>query len=173
MGKGGGQVAAMAGFEAVYQAYFQDVYRYLLSLGAEQTLAEDLCQDTFLKALDHLHTFRGESALSTWLCRIARNGYYSHLRKHGRSIPVAEVPETAPGPDPASLVAGQDEGTRALALALALPEPARQIVFLRAVYGQSFKAIAALYGKSENWACVTYHRARKQLMNALEEQNEA
>lgn len=161
-----------AGFEAVYQAYFRDVYRYLLSLGARAPLAEDLSQDTFFKALAAVHRFRGECEMRTWLCRIARNSYLSYLRKQGRVIPVPQVPEPGDAPDPAALTASRDEQERALELAGRLPEPARQIVFLRAVQGLSFRRIATLYGKDENWACVVYHRARKQLREKLEEQNE-
>jgi len=164
---------AMAGFEAVYQAYFQDVYRYLQRLGAQEVLAEDLSQDTFFKAMAGVHRFRGECEMRTWLCRIARNSYLSFLRKQGRVIPVSEVPEPGDAPDPATLTVSRDEQARALDLAERLPEPARQIVFLRAVQGLPFRRIAALYGKDENWACVVYHRARKQLRCKLEEQNGA
>lgn len=158
----------------VYQAYFLDVYRYALSLCRERALAEDLTSDTFLKAMDAFHKFRGDCPVNLWLCRITRNLYVSHLRKHSRVIPVEEIPEpgTALWEDPAEVVSTQDAGERALAAALALSEPARQIVLLRSVMGMGFKDIAALYGKGENWACVVYHRARKKLKEALEEQDE-
>lgn len=157
----------------VYQAYFLDVYRYALSLCKERALAEDLTSDTFLKAMDAFHKFRGDCPVNLWLCRITRNLYVSHLRKQQRVIPVAEIPEPDLEAlnDPAEVVSLQDAGERALAAALALSEPARQIVLLRCVVGMGFKDIAALYGKGENWACVVYHRARRKLKETLEEQD--
>lgn len=163
----------MKGWAEVYQAYFLDVYRYALSLCRERTLAEDLTSETFLKAMDAFHKFRGDCPVNQWLCRITRNLYISHLRKHSRVIPVEEIPE--PGmellEDPAEVVSARDAGERALAATLALSEPARQIVLLRSVMGMGFGEIAALYHKRENWACVVYHRARKKLKESLEEQD--
>lgn len=157
----------------VYQAYFLDVYRYALSLCRERALAEDLTSETFLKGMDAFHRFRGDCPVSLWLCRITRNLYISHLRKHQRVLPVAEIPE--PGVnlsnDPADLVGEKDAGERAFRAALALTEPARQIVLLRSVMGLGFREIAALYGKGENWACVVYHRARKKLKDTLEDED--
>ena len=163
----------MKGWAEVYQAYFLDVYRYALSLCRERALAEDLTSETFLKAMDAFHKFRGDCPVNQWLCRITRNLYISHLRKHSRVIPVGEIPELGVNlsNDPADLVGAQDAGERALKAALALGEPARQIVLLRSVMGMSFGEIAALYRKSENWACVVYHRARKKLKESLEEQD--
>lgn len=157
---------------AVYRAYFGDVYRYAFSLCRDSTQAEDITSATFLKAMDSIHTFRGDTDIRFWLCRIARNHYISWLRKNGREIVVADLPESMDQADIAQTLAEKDEGERALQLMEQLPEPARQIVRLRAVEGLSFRQIAALYGKGENWACVTYHRARKTLRRQLEEEYE-
>ena len=80
MVEGGDQVSEDS-FEALYQVYFQDVYRFLLSLCHDPHLAEELTADTFLKALANLDTFRSDSSMSTWLCQIGKNTYYSLLRK--------------------------------------------------------------------------------------------
>lgn len=163
----------MQDVQQVYQAHFLDVYRYALALCGDKALAEDLAQDTFLKAMDALHRFRGECELRTWLCRIARNQYISHLRKTGRVLPLPEVPDCGPWEELADTLHQRDEEERALRAAESLPEPARQVVFLRALSGLPFARIASLYGKTENWACVTYHRALKKLKDALEEHHEA
>ena len=162
----------MEHMQAVYRAYFADVYRYALSLCRDQALAEDLCSDTFLKAMDSIKGFRGECELRVWLCRITRNLYLSYLRKHQRVIPMEELPEPTEWTDPAELVSQKDEGQRALFAVSQLAEPARQIFLLRAMGKLPFSKIAALYGKRENWACVVYHRARKTVMRTLEEQDE-
>lgn len=162
----------MEQLEQIYQAYFQDVYRYALRLCGQQMAAEDLTSATFLRAMDRLHTFRGEGELRVWLCSIARNLWLDQLRRQGRSVLMAQVPEPVHWEDPADLLARKDAGERALGAALALEEPARHILLLRALQGLSFRQIAALYGRSDNWACVVYHRARKALMRTLEDEDE-
>lgn len=162
----------MEKLEQAYLAYFLDVYRYALRLCGERMAAEDLTSATFLRAMDKLHTFRGEGELRVWLCSIARNLRLSALRRQGREIPLDAVPEPADWADTASLVAEKDAGRRALAAALALNEPARRVFLLRALHGQPFNDIGRDYGKNANWACVVYHRARKSLMQALEETDE-
>ena len=162
----------MRDMEQVYQAYFLDVYRYALRLCGERALAEDITSDCFLRAMDRMHTYRGEGELRVWLCSIARNLYLSHLRRQARVMLPGDLSTLPVLDDPAECVTTQDAGERAAQAVSALEEPARQIFRLRALQGLSFRDIAALYDKSENWACVVYHRARKKLMKALEEQDE-
>ena len=75
----------MRDMEQVYQAYFLDVYRYALRLCGERALAEDITSDCFLRAMDRMHTYRGEGELRVWLCSIARNLYLSHLCRQAAS----------------------------------------------------------------------------------------
>ena len=157
---------------AVYQACFPDVYHYALKLCGQQQLAEDLASDTYMRAMDVIDQFRGECQLRVWLCRIARNLYYSHLRKQGKVVLMADLPEIPEDLDPANLISLKDEGERAMLAAMALEEPARHIFHLRALQGLSFRQIAQLYGKQESWACTVYHRARKKILKMLEDEHE-
>lgn len=152
-------------FERIYRAYFGRVYHYLLSLCRDHHLAEELTADTFFKALRSLQDFRGDSDPGTWLCAIARNLYVSHLRKQQPTQPLedlSDVPDTRT-PDPA-LLAEQQDGLMGLYARLhRLSEPYKEVFLLRALGQLSFRQIGQLFGKTENWACVTYHRARKKL----------
>ena len=152
-------------FEHIYRAYFGRVYHYLLSLCRDHHLAEELTADTFFKALRSLQDFRGDSDPGTWLCAIARNLYISHLRKQQPTQSLEGLPDVpAPGaPDPA-IFAEQQDGLMALYARLhRLSEPYKEVFLLRALGQLSFRQIGQLFGKTENWACVTYHRARKKL----------
>ncbi len=162
----------MAKFEAIYQAYFTYVYHYALNLCGQKALAEDLTQETFLKAMDALPRFRGDSELTTWLCAITRNLYYSFVRKNSRVVLTDSVDNAADPFDPEDRVSLKSEGESAYARVLALPEPMRQVFLLRFEQGLSFQDIGSLFQKSANWACVTYHRARGKLRRELEEEHE-
>ena len=92
-----GEMVTKEQFEAVYQAYFQRLYRYLCSLTRSADLAEELTAETFLKALEALPRYRGQSDVGTWLCQIGKNCYYDHLRLTSRQAPLPE--SEAPGPE--------------------------------------------------------------------------
>ncbi len=162
----------MNGFEQVYQAYFRDVYRYALKLCGEPSLAEDLCSETFLRATEKIEGFRGECELRVWLCGIVKNLYFSHLRKQGRIIPMDILPDEGGGPDPEETIGLKDESLRAFHALHGLAEPYREVFSLRTLGGLSFRDIGELFGKGENWACVTYHRARKSIREKVEDKNE-
>ena len=158
---------ALTNFEEVYAVYFDDVYRYLLSLSGSESVAEELTSETFFRAMDALGRFRGECSVRVWLCQIAKNLYYSHLRREKRLAPLEEA-EIACESHEASL-ADRSDAERIQALLHGLREPYKE-VFLWRVYGEkSFRDIGALFGKTENWACVTYHRAKRMIREGLED----
>lgn len=68
-------------FEQVYDLYFRDVYRYILKLSGSEHVAEEITSDTFFKALRSIGKFRGSCDMRVWLCQIAKNCYYTYLRK--------------------------------------------------------------------------------------------
>jgi RNA polymerase sigma-70 factor (ECF subfamily) len=153
-------------FEAVYQAYFRDVYRYALALCRDEALAEEITQEAFFKALEHMDQFDGKSKLSVWLCSIARNTYFSMLRKEKyiHKEPVTELPG---GIDPEQRLLNREEAFTAHRILHRLPEPYREVFSLRTFAQLSFQQIAQLFGKTESWARVTYHRARLKIKEEL------
>ena len=80
-------------FEKIYSEYYDSVYGYVLSLCEEETLAEEITQEAFFKALKHINSFRGECKLSVWLCQIAKNTYYTIAKQQGRRVdyPLEEI----------------------------------------------------------------------------------
>lgn len=156
-------------FEEIYRRYFRDVYRYLLRLSGSETAAEDITSETFLRAMQALPRFRGDCDVRVWLCRIARNTYFS-TRRDPDNQPMEEPGEERAGsaPSPEEETLRREEGQRLRQLLHDLEEPYRE-VFLWRHYGDlSFREIGQLFGKSENWACVTYHRARGKLRKEWE-----
>ena len=70
----------MEDYQAIYTQYFEDVYKYLLTLCQDPVLAEEITQETFFKALKALDSFRGQCRLYVWLCQIAKNTYFTYLK---------------------------------------------------------------------------------------------
>ena len=168
----------MTGFEEVYSAYFRDVYLYVLGLSGEVTIAEDVTEETFLRAMRALPEFRGECDIRVWLCQIAKNEYYQYLRKQKKEVltdfseeqslqatgSVAEAYQT----DVAEQLADADMAMRIHRVLHELPEPYKEVFQLR-VFGElSFEQIATVFGKTANWACVTFHRAKAKLQKEME-----
>ncbi len=155
-------------FDEIYQSYFDPVYRYVLSLSGDPHTAEEITQETFFKALRSLHQFRGDSSIKSWLCAIARNIWISEQRKK-KAQPIDEVTALPdPGISPEESIVRQDESMRIHRLLHRLDEPYREVFTLRTLGQLSFRDIGELFGKSENWACVVYHRARARLKGEME-----
>lgn len=157
----------MTDFETLYAQYFTDVYRYALSLCRSESEAEELTQDTFFKALQSIDRFQGQCKIYVWLCQIAKNAWFSSARRQKRLVPEEEAPErAAPGSPEADCLAGETslEAQRALHR---LEEPYKEVLLLR-IYGETpFSRIGELFGKTESWARVTYHRGRIKLKEML------
>lgn len=155
-------------FEDVYRRQFPGVYRYLLALCGDPGLAEELAQETFMRAVQNSGSFREDCKLSVWLCQIGKNCWYSYLRQKKRrdDTPVAELPEDA-GESLESGFLERETAARLHRRLHALPEPYREVFSLRVFAELSFSQIAELFGRSEGWARVCYHRAKLKLKEEL------
>ena len=151
----------MQPMDEIYQRYAQTVYRYLFSLVHDPDLAEDLTQETFYQAIRTVDRFDGKSKLSTWLCAIAKNVLRTHRRKHPPTDSIEDLPLQTPSAEAEALSA--DGHLTLLRKLHALPEPYREIIYLRSLGNLSFREIGELLGRTENWARVTFYRAKEKL----------
>lgn len=159
-------------FEVIYQTYFRDVFLYIRRLSGSDDLAEEITSETFFKALEALDRFRGDCQLRVWLCQIAKNCYYTHMKKQHRTCRLEDLDTVFSAPastDMEERLIDKNEASRIARLAHDLPEPYRSVFTLRVFQEQSFRHIGSLFGKTENWACVTYHRARAKIKKEMEE----
>jgi RNA polymerase sigma factor (sigma-70 family) len=155
-------------FEQVYQTYFRDVFFYIKKISGNEQVAEDITSETFLKAMDAIDGFRGSCNIRVWLCQIAKNCYCSYLRKNGRLQTAELLPDIKDTTDIEALIISSEEMMKINQVLHELNEPYKEVFSLR-VFGElSFKQIGTLFNKSENWACVTYHRSRKKIQDAME-----
>ena len=157
----------MQDFEQVYRTYFTDVYRYILSLCRNESVAEEVTQQTFFKALRAIGSFRGECRLYVWLCQIAKNEYYAWLRKNRGGKPAEERVE-----DLEHKLLRRETAFAVHKALHALPEPYKEVFSLRLFGELPFAQIGQLFNKTESWARVTYHRARLKLKEELRDEAE-
>ncbi len=159
----------MTEFERIYQEYFRDVELYIRAICKYESLAEELTAQVFFQALKALPSFRGDCDIRTWLCAMGRNCYLSHLRKakHTEDLGDVEIPD--PRKSIEETIADKQQALQIHRVLHDLPEPYKEIFSLR-VFGQlSFQDIGGLFGRTANWACVTYHRARQKIQDKMEE----
>lgn len=164
----------MTDIEQLYNMYFDDVYLYILRLSGDSHLAEEITSDTFFKALKSIDKFRGECEVRVWLCQIAKNSYYSYIKKRGKTefINDADFENIADSsPSIADNVIKQEDIRLIQNVLHDISEPYKEVFMWRVYAELSFKQIGSIFGKTENWACVTYHRARKIIKERLEVNN--
>lgn len=162
-------------FEALYFTYYKQVFSYVMTLAKNRELAEEITQETFVKAMATERSHRKESGELTWLCAIAKNYFIDLTRKQKHICDVQDKSEDADALD--AIASNTDiekqvedaDSTYQIHVVLhQLEEPYKEVFQLR-VFGElSFEKIGAIFGKSENWARVTYHRARLKIQERME-----
>ena len=162
----------MKKFEEIYEEYFSDVYKYLRGLTANEHLAEELTSDTFFKAMKSIDSFRGDCDVRVWLCQIAKNTYFSYFKKQ-KNVESLEDNETVAiqQDDIENLLVDKQLAFKIHQKLHDMKEPYKEVFSLR-VFGElSFKQIAELFGKSEHWACVTFHRAKEMIRGGMNDED--
>lgn len=162
----------MTQFEEIYRTYFNDVYLYIRRLSGNEELSEEITSEAFFKAMRGVSGFRGDCDIRVWLCQIAKNCYYTYLKKVGRTDSIDNV-ELSELPSEESTIEEQcikhEEAARIRTVLHNVPEPYKEVFMWRVFAELSFKQIGQIFGKSENWACVTYHRAKTMIKSRLED----
>jgi len=154
--------------------HYPRIYRYVLSLVRDRAEAEDLTQETFLRAHRQHESLRDPVAAVPWLYSIATRVCLDRLRQRARRAQRESPldPETQSPPDPAptaQLRVEQDEMSICVQSYVAeLSDSYRAVVLLHDVHGLTCPQIAKLLGDSPGAVKVRLHRARKRLQSALE-----
>ena len=156
--------------EKLYKAFYMKVFSYVMTLAKDRSDAEEITQETFFRAISTEKSFRGDSDSFTWLCAIAKNIFIDEKRRGARleDEPGEEVPDTNKGIE--EVLTDRDQSLRIHSILHNMEEPYKEVFQLR-VFGElSFTEIGSIFGKTETWARVTYHRARLKIKERMEEQ---
>ena len=155
----------MQSMEEIYQQHAQTVYRFLMTHTRDADLAEELTQETFYQAIRSSDRFDESCKVSTWLCAIAKRVLFTYRRKHPVTEELEEQTMSVPSAESEAVEAASR--MELIRLVHELPDPAREVVYLRAFGGLSFAEIGEVQGKTENWARVTFYRAKEKLKGRL------
>ncbi len=157
--------------DEIYNLYAVDLYKFILKLSHNESLAMDILQDTMLKAVMSADKFKGESSVKTWLCTIARNEYYNHLKRaDNNNLPLDEALNVH-GEPLEHCFTDKSQALQIHRILHKLDEPYKEIFTLRVFAELRFSDIGGIFGKSENWARVTFFRAKEKIVNLLKEED--
>lgn len=162
------RAGSVPAFEALYRQNIGRIYALCLRLAGDAATAEECAQEAFITAWQKLEDFRGESAFSSWLYRIAVNTVMGSFRRQGRRdrhVRPVEDGEWERIPDD---IADTGVGMDLEAAIAALPEGARTIFVLHDVEGHRHEEIAAMTGIAVGTSKAQLHRARRLLRERLE-----
>jgi RNA polymerase sigma-70 factor (ECF subfamily) len=161
-------------FESLYNQHKRHVYALCFRITRNTAEAEDLTQEVFLQLFRKVATFRGDSAFSTWLHRVAVNVALMHLRR--KTLPLAPEPLDSQSPDGAKKEIGAADETLAVAIdrinlersVNRLPPGYRVVFLLHDVEGYEHKEIAQMMRCSVGNSKSQLHKARLKLRTHLQ-----
>ena len=158
----------MQEFEALYKEYYVQVYKYVLKLCKDKELAEEITQEAFFKVLKSSSKFKGECKFSVWVCQIAKNTFLSYIKKNKYRAEFSIDALTLEVEDnPENKAVDKVMVSKIYEILETMDEPYKEVFWQRTICELSFGEIAKHHKKSENWARVTYHRAKMRIREAL------
>jgi RNA polymerase sigma-70 factor, ECF subfamily len=169
-----------AAFRTIMQANNRRLYRLARGILRNDSEAEDVVQETYVRAFTHLESFRGDSSLATWLARIAMNEALGRLRRQRPSVDlgtlapgvleaqIIQFPLSAPSEDPEKSMA-QREIQHVVEHAIdELPEAFRIVFITRVIEGMNVEETADILGLKPETVKTRLHRARNMLRDNVE-----
>lgn len=159
----------MGDFEAIYVEHFNNVFKYVFSLCRNEAVAEEITQEAFYKAMEHIDRFDGKCKLYVWLCQIAKNTYYTYSKKqkHLSGTDAELFKLEAEGVEKEFL--DKEDAWKLHKLLHRMKEPYKEIFTLR-VFGElPFSKIGELFGKTDSWARLIFYRAKMELRRDFDE----
>ena len=149
---------------------YEMILGYLMALtGGDTWLAEDLTQETFLRAIRGFRKFRGDAKISTWLCQIAKFTFYQYLakKKRYREVSYDELGEISTDIWPEIVYLEREETDHLYRAIAELDGQMREVILLRIRGDLSFAEIGRLLDRTENWARVNFYRGKQKLAEKL------
>lgn len=156
----------MDDIKTMYEMYSYDIYKFILSLSMDSQASEDIMQNTFLSAIKSINKFRGQSSVKTWLIGIAKNEYYTYIRKNPINTSIEDIAIS-------NMVYKQDMNDNYYTIINEinkLDSINKEIAILRLINDLTFREIGIITGKSENYCRVSFFRIKKKIAEVLKDE---
>lgn len=166
----------MQNIEEIYRQYFKTVYKYLFCLTRNESISEELTQETFYNAIKNIGKFKGECKISVWLCQIAKHLWYKELKKKKKKQEIFIIEENfseiESNENIEDKIIEKESKQQLYANIDKLDKKTKEVINLR-IHGElSFKEIAEILGKTENWCRVTFYRGKEKIKEVDEDGKE-
>ncbi len=167
----------MKQIEELYRLYFKDIFLFVKAISKDEHIAEEITQESFFKAIKSINSFKGECDIRVWLCQIAKNTYYSYCKKNKCIVPEEEIETNSVTvtddhilrqPSIETQLLDKEQAITIHKILHKLDEPYKEVFNLRTFGELSFKEIGEVFGKTESWSRVTYHRAKMKIIESLD-----
>ena len=160
----------MTEFEKIFLENRDMIYRLLLKLSGNPSVAEELTEEAFFRGYMNFSSLRDKGKASVWLCQIAKNLYFSFYNEQKKMLADSAEDTADEAANLQKCFEAKETADRALHCLHSLEEPYRE-VFMLSVFGEvSLKDISRLFGKSESWARVTFYRARQKIKERMRDE---
>ncbi len=157
----------MTEFEKLFCEKREFIFKYLMTLSKDYSLAEELTQETFFRAYMNFSSLRDKEKASVWLCQIAKNTYFAYCNEQKKKDSPDALEEMSDGEDIEESFIRKELSEKALMCLHELEEPYKEVFMLSVFGGFSLKEISGLFGKNESWARVTFYRAKQKLSERM------
>lgn len=154
----------MNNMDVVYRQYADMVFKFLMTQCFDKEVARDLTQETFYQAIKASDKYDGSCKISTWLCQIAKHLWYQEMEKRRKkgTLPLEDniISEKESLEEQ---YCRKEEKMEIFKKVHILDECSKEVVLLRVTGAFSFREIGEICGRSENWARVTFYRAKQKI----------
>lgn len=159
--------------DEIYERYFKDVLHYMYGLSRDASIAEEITQETFFKALKAIDSYDGRKDIKAWLFTIAKNTFYTYCRQKKKYVDIEYMEDN----ESDSITFEEKVIDKEILFQIhkylhGMQEPYKEVFNLR-IFGElPFDKIGAIFGKSSGWARVTYYRAKNMIIEYMEEMDD-
>lgn len=157
----------MTEFERLFHDNRDFIYKYLMKLTRDVSLAEELTQETFFRGYINYGSLKNKEKAPVWLCQIAKNTYYAWYNQQKKTDSLDNLESIAGSESIEDAFVQKELSQKAMLCLHQLEEPYKEVFMLSVFGGFSLKDISSIFGKSESWARVTFYRAKQKLLERM------
>ena len=157
----------MTQFEKLFNDNREFIFKYLIKITRDTSLAEELTQETFFRAYMNFSSLRNKEKATSWLCKIAQNTYYAWYNEQKKYDTLNNLDVISNEKNIEDVFIQKELSQKALLCLHELEEPYKEVFMLSVFGGFSLKDISLTFGKSESWARVTFYRAKQKLSESM------